>query len=268
MTAVVTQPSNRYRVRHVMRAEVEKLLTLRSTFWMLLISATGAGLVTFLTTHGALHHDPGWYQGFDPTQESLIGLLVPALVLGVFGALMVTSEYASGSIRTTLAATPRRPVLFAAKFGVAALALLGVGEILSFGCFWLGQAVLSGGGAPSASLGSHGALGAVLMSGVCVAALALIAFGFGLILRSTGGALGAFAGVAFVLPLILKAMQGDDYRYSPSLILTNSVMASFNQGNRLGSDHRVGAHARLRCCRGDHRCASCSCGGTVEHYRR
>ncbi len=71
----------------------------------------------------------------------------------MFGALLITGEYSSGTIRTTLAATPRRPILLAAKIGVTAAVTVVFCELLSFVSFFLGQAILSGGGAPSASLG-------------------------------------------------------------------------------------------------------------------
>lgn len=233
MTITQTLPAGRYRMRDVMRAEALKLTTLRSTLWMLLISVVGGLLVTFLTTNAVLHHDPQWYQGFDPTQQALVGLLVPALVLGVFGALAVTNEYASGSIRMSLSATPRRPLLLGAKLLVAAMAVLACGEVLSFGCFWLGQAVLSGGGAPSAHFGQPGVLRAVVMSGACVALLSLLSFGLGLIFRSTAGALAGFAGVTFVLPLILRAMSEHDSHYAPAPILTNSIMSTISNPDRL-----------------------------------
>jgi ABC-type transport system involved in multi-copper enzyme maturation permease subunit len=227
--------SGRYRIKNVVRAEAAKLLSLRSTLVMLVISVAGAGLITFLSTHGALHHSADWYGGFDPTQTSLVGMILPALVFGVFGALAVTSEYASGTIRASLAATPRRPVLLAAKFLVAATAVLVISEIMSFACFWLGQAILSGGGAPSAHLGQPGVLRAVMLTGLVVGLLSILSFGLGLILRSTAGALSAYAGVAFVLPLILRAMPGNDVQYSPTGILTNSVMATVKQGKALSA---------------------------------
>lgn len=232
MTATVTttRPAATYRVRNVMQAEVSKLVSLSSTFWMMAVAVLGAGLVTFFATHAALHHNADWYQGFDPTQTSLVGLLVSALLLGVFGALMVTSEYSSGSIRVSLAATPRRPLFLAAKFAVGAIVTLAVSEIVSFACFWFGQAVLSSGGAPTASLGQPGVLRAVVMSGAFLGLLSMLSFGLGLIWRSTAGAVAAFAGVAFVLPLILRAMPGQNWRYAPTVMLTNSVMQTFRQG--------------------------------------
>ena len=130
---------------------------------------------------------PAYYFGFDPTQNSLTGLIVAGLTGGVFGALLITGEYSSGTIRATLAATPRRPILLAAKIGVAAAVTVVFCELLSFVSFFLGQAILSGGGAPSASLGSPAPLRAVVMTGVFIALMALMSFGFGLILRSTAG---------------------------------------------------------------------------------
>jgi ABC-2 type transport system permease protein len=227
-TLTTTAPAPTYRVRNVMRAEVAKLTSLSSTFWMMAVAVVGV-----LSTNSALHHSPDWYQGFDPTQTSLVGLLVPALLLGVFGALMVTSEYASGSIRVSLAATPRRPLFLAAKLAVAAAVTFAVSEIISFACFWLGQAVLSSGGAPTANLGQPGVARAVLMSGAFLGLLAMLSFGMGLIWRNTAGALAAFAGVAFVLPLILRAMPGRDWRYAPTVMLTNSVMQTVDTGGRL-----------------------------------
>ena len=151
--AIQTAPPGHYRVKHVVRSEVVKILTLRSTAITLGLTVVAGLLVTGLVTNAALHHGPGFYNGFDPTQESLTGLIVAGLTGGVFGALLITGEYSSGTIRTTLAATPRRPLLLAAKIGVTAAATVVFCELLSFVSFFLGQAILSGGGAPSAEPG-------------------------------------------------------------------------------------------------------------------
>jgi ABC-type transport system involved in multi-copper enzyme maturation permease subunit len=129
-----------------------------------------------------------------------------------------------------MAATPRRPILLAAKIGVASAAALVFSEVLSFASFFLGQLVLSSGGAPSASLGSPGALRAVVMTGVFIALMALMSFGFGLILRSAAGAIAAFVGVVFVLPLVMHGISEHDLRYVPTNILTNSIMSTVDQG--------------------------------------
>jgi hypothetical protein len=144
--------------------------------------------------------------------------------------LLITAEYSTGTIRATLAATPRRPIVLAAKISVTAAATVVFCELLSFVSFFLGQAILSGGGAPSATLGSPGAFRAVFMTGLFVALLALMSFGLGLICRSTAGAIAAFVGVVFVLPLVMRGISEPDLRYLPTNILTGSIMATVKQG--------------------------------------
>jgi ABC-type transport system involved in multi-copper enzyme maturation permease subunit len=207
-----------------------KILTLRSTAAIVGLTVVAGLLATGLVANSALHHAPVYYQGFDPTQEALTGLIIAGLTGGVFGALLITGEYSSGTIRTTLAATPRRPLLLAAKIGVTAAATVVFCELLSFVSFFLGQAILSGGGAPSANLGSPGALRAVLMTGLAIPLMALMSFGFGLIFRSTAAAIAAFVGVVFVLPLVMHAISEPDVRYLPPNILSNSIMATVKQG--------------------------------------
>jgi ABC-type transport system involved in multi-copper enzyme maturation permease subunit len=228
--AIQTAALGHYRVKNVVKSEAVKILTLRSTAAILGVTVVAGLLVTGLVTNAALHHAPGYYRGFDPTSEALTGLIVAALTGGVLGALLITGEYSSGTIRTTLAATPRRPLLLATKIGVTAAATAIFCELLSFVAFFLGETILSAGGAPSASLGSPGALRAVLMTGVFIALMALMSFGFGLIFRSTAAAIAAFVGVVFVLPLVMHGISEPDLRYLPTFILTNSVMATVKQG--------------------------------------
>jgi ABC-2 type transport system permease protein len=227
--AIQTVPLGHYRVRHVIRSEIVKILTLRSTAVTLGITVAAGLLVTGLVTNAALNQAQPFYNGFDPTQESLTGIIVAALTGGVFGALLITGEYSSGTIRTTLSATPKRPLLLAAKVGVTAVAMVVFNELLSFAAFFLGQAVLSGGGAPTAGLGSPGALRAVVMTGLFISLLALMSFGFGLICRSTAGAIASFVGVVFVLPLVMHGISEPDLRYVPTQILTQSIMATGRQ---------------------------------------
>ncbi len=45
---------------------------------------------------------------FRSVQTSLVGVILAQFAIGVIGALFVTSEYSSGSMRTTLTAVPKR----------------------------------------------------------------------------------------------------------------------------------------------------------------
>jgi ABC-2 type transport system permease protein len=232
--AIQDGPLGHYRVKNVVKSETLKIFTLRSNAIIVAVTIAAGLLVTGLVARADTHHSPLYYVGFDPTQNSLTGLIVAGLTAGVFGALIITGEYASGTIRATVAATPRRPMLLGAKLGVAAAVTVLFCELLSLASFFLGQAVLSGGGAPSAGLGSPGALRAVVMTGVFIALMALMSFGFGLIVRSTAGAIAAFVGVIFVLPLAMHGISEPDLRYVPTNILTNSIMSTVKQGTSPG----------------------------------
>jgi hypothetical protein len=210
-------------------------MTLRSTKVILGITVVGTLLVTFLSTNGAAHHPPGWYQGFDPTNQSMAGLSIGSLALGVLGVLAIAGEYGSGTIRSSLAAMPRRETLFAAKVTVVGLLTLVVGEILSFGAFLFGQAVLSSGTAPHATLGQPGVLRAVVFTGAFLSLFSLLGLGLGFVIRHTAGAIATFAGVTLLAPILLHTLSGDPSKYTPAIIFAQSVSAVVPQDNQLSA---------------------------------
>ena len=126
----------------------------------------------------------------------------------MFGVLAATGEYGTGTIRSSLAATPRRPLFLVGKVVVVGAIALAVGEVLTFASFWIGQAVLSGGGVPSATLGQPGVLRAVVLSGAFLALLGLLGLGLGVIIRHTAGAMAAYVGITFLIPLLHPNLPG------------------------------------------------------------
>jgi hypothetical protein len=220
------QPPERYGIKQIIRSEAIKITTLRSSVWALLITAAGMLGVTAIATNSVLHKSAEWYQGFDPTNQSLTGTFIGVLTIGVFGVLVVSGEYASGTIRTSLSATPRRLLFLGGKAVVAAAGMLVVAEALTFSCFYLGQSILSGGGAPHASFGQPGVARAVIMSGAFLALFGLLGMGLGVIVRSTAGAISTYVGLTFLLPLVLHQLSGNPAKYAPVQILSNSVTAT------------------------------------------
>jgi ABC-2 type transport system permease protein len=234
-TDALEMPGRRYGLKQVMGAELTKITTLRSTFWTLLVTVVGTIGVTVLATHGVGHHDPQWFQGFDPTNQAMTGLALGTLAIGVFGVLSVTGEYGTGTIRSSLAAAPRRPLFLGGKVLVVGATALAVGEVLTFASFFVGQAVLSSIGAPTAALDRTGVLRAVVLSGAFLALLGLLGLGLGVIIRHTAGAMAAFVGITFLLPLLIQRMPGDPSRFTPVGILANSVSAVVPEGNHVSA---------------------------------
>jgi ABC-2 type transport system permease protein len=190
------------------RSELTKIRSTRSTYWTLLalvIVTVGLGA---LVSFGAAQHPGEAGPGFDATQRSLGGLYLSQLIIVVLGALTITSEYSTGMIRTSLTAQPRRGTLFAAKATVFAAVSLVTGLVVSFLSFFTGQAIMSGhtvGGVPlSVSLGDPNVLRAVIGGGLFLAACGMLAFGLGVMLRHTAGAITASIGLLFVLSIVVN----------------------------------------------------------------
>jgi ABC-2 type transport system permease protein len=238
MTDLATSPgpTGRYGMRQAVRAEVTKIGSIRSTGRTLFATVVGTLLVTILATNSFQHHGRGQLHGFDSTNQSLTGLTIASLAIGILGVLMITGEYSSGTIRSSLAATPRRPLFLGAKVAVIAAISLVVGEILTFSCFFAGRAILSG-RAPVATLGQPGVLRALLLSGAFMALLGMLGLGLGVIIRNTAGAIAAYVGFLFLLPLLLQSLNahGNPGRFTPLAILANSVAAVVRQPNQLSA---------------------------------
>ena len=142
-------------------------------------------------------------------------MITVALAGGVFGALLITGEYSSGTIRSTLAAAPKRPVLLATKLCVTTGLTMVFCVLLSFVSFFLGQAILSSGGAPHRHPGIAGSSTGRRLTGLFIGLLALMSFGFGLIFRGTAAAIAGFVAVVFVLPLVMHGISEAGVRYLP-----------------------------------------------------
>jgi ABC-2 type transport system permease protein len=205
------------------RSEYTKLWSVRSTYWTLLVLVLVCiGLCWLISGEIASHFNqigtPG-HPDFDATNVSLEPLSLGMLVIAVLGTLVITTEYSTGMIRTSLTAQPRRGVVYAGKalvFGVIALV---IGEVLSFIMFFLGQALLNSTGR-SQTLSDTGVLQAVIGGGLFLAVCGLFALGIGSILRHTAGAIAASIGLLFVLPIIWNALpqswQNDGGKFLPS----------------------------------------------------
>jgi ABC-2 type transport system permease protein len=210
-----------------------KLRSLRSTKWTALVMLVGGLLVTFGNTNTLTKSS--YFPGFDPTNNALAGLAIGSLAIGVLGVLAMSGEYGSGTIRTSLAATPRRPLFLGGKVAVVGAMALVAGEILTFACFFLGQLIMHGKGLPTATLGGHGVLEALLLSGAYLGLLALLGMGLGVIIRHTAGAIAAYVGVTFLVSIVLQPLQshGDPGRYGPIQMLANSVSTTVQLHNAL-----------------------------------
>jgi ABC-type transport system involved in multi-copper enzyme maturation permease subunit len=186
-----------------LRSEFTKIRSVRSTYWTLLALVIVTIGIGALASWGAATHPGQLGPGFDPTRQSLFGLIVGQLIIVVLGSLTITSEYGTGMIRTSLTAMPRRGTAVAAKAVVFGAVALITGLVASFGSFFLGQALMSGQHI-GATLGQPHVLRAVIGGALFLTVCGLLAFGLGLLLRHTAAAIGAAVGLLFVLFILVN----------------------------------------------------------------
>jgi ABC-2 type transport system permease protein len=215
MTTTATAPvapapaaDARPRFTGLLASEWTKIRSVRSTFWTLIlfvvITLGFTALFTWLTVANWNGPKAGTRDArivLDPVSFILgAGLGLGQLTLCVLGVLVITTEYSTGVIRSSLLAVPRRLWMLAAKCVVFAVLLFVLGEVISFGSFFIGAAILHS--HVPVSLSDHNVTRAVLGSGLYLTVLGLFSLAIGGIIRHTAGAITTAIGVVFVLPIL------------------------------------------------------------------
>jgi ABC-2 type transport system permease protein len=131
-------------------SEFTKLRSVRSTYWTLgglFVVSVGLGIAIAAGTAANFNVHPESKVAFDATQTSLGAFFeLGQLVIAVIGAMVITSEYSTGMIRTSLTAQPRRGVVYAAKAIAFTAVALVISVVTSFVAFLAGQAMYSSSG--------------------------------------------------------------------------------------------------------------------------
>ncbi|TPQ23091.1 ABC transporter permease [Streptomyces sporangiiformans] len=188
----------------VVQSEWTKIRSVASTVWTLSLAAVvtvALGmLISLLSADEWATMSPRERLSFDPTFISFAGMSLGQLAMIVFGVLVVSNEYSTGMIRTSLAAVPQRGTFLFSKLAVATALAFVVSLATSFVAFFLGQAML---GEHSASLGDAGVLRAVLGGGLYMTLIAVFSMGVAAMLRSPMLSLGILMPFFFLISAIL-----------------------------------------------------------------
>jgi ABC-2 type transport system permease protein len=194
-------------VTRALSAEWAKARTLPGTGWLLLITvavtvavSAGASAAMSCTSSAACHPDI--------TQLSLTGADVGQAVVAVIAVLAVTGEYATGMIRATLAAVPRRTVMLTAKAAVVTALALAAGALAAGGSLLAGRLILPGQGYnpahgyPALSLTDPVALRATSGTVLYLALVALLSLGVATAVRDAATAIGIVLGLLYLFPVL------------------------------------------------------------------
>ncbi|GIH75088.1 ABC transporter permease subunit [Planobispora longispora] len=189
--------------RAVLAAEWVKIRTLRSTVSILLLGAAlsaGPGYLLGLSFSGNF---AGMSRERPDSPDLLFAtfysLTIGQLPLVTFAVLAVGGEYASGTIRASLTAVPRRGAFYGGKMLAVALTALGVAAVAVPATFFAAQAGL---GPYGMSLDAAGVPQAILGSCLYLTLICVFAAGVTAMLRSSTFSLG------ILLPLLFLGSQG------------------------------------------------------------
>jgi hypothetical protein len=213
-TAVVSIPrlkaQGRVTQARVVISEWTKFESLRSTRWslgvgFLLTIAFPLIFAAVTATHWS-HMSASDRAGRHPLDIALAGVNVGQLAIAVLGVLMITGEYTTGMIRSTMMAVPKRLPMLWAKLGlyaVVSFALMLPAVIISF---FASQSILSGHHILQISFSSPGVARSVIGGALYVMLVGVFALAIGAIVRNTAGGIATFAGIFFVIPPLMNVL--------------------------------------------------------------
>ena len=187
----------------VLRSEWIKLRTLRSTVWsfaIVILVSVGLALLISLgipAEHGAV---PAAQQQSIVLNASLFGVFFGQLVIAVLGVLVISGEYTTGMIRSTLTAVPRRLPALWAKAAVLFVSSFVVGVVASTLAFIVASPILGSKGFSATFDGD--VIMPILGSALYLAIVAVFALGLGAVLRASAGGIAAALGTILLLPIV------------------------------------------------------------------
>jgi hypothetical protein len=232
-----------------LRAEWTKLRSVRSTTWMLL-AIVGLTIALGVVSCSTSHTEGGVPAGADDDVVviSLAGVYLAQIAAVAFGVVAICSEYATGTIRTTFAANPRRRVVLAAKTAIVGTLVLGAAAVSAVAAFSIGQAILHGNGYveangyPAASLGDATTVRKVAIAAAYPVILAVLSLGVATIVRGAAAAISLLLGLLFV-PWIVAGLLPEHLATTIEKATPMAGIAAQERGAPIGPWAGIGATA-------------------------
>ena len=202
-------------MKSALHAEWTKLRTVPGTGWLLLVVVVLTVGLSWLAT-SAVHFQARELQ--DQVKISLVGVQAGQAVVAVLGVLIITGEYSSGMIRSTLAAIPRRWPMLAAKATVLTGMVLLAGTVAVLGSLMLARLTLPGNGFTATngfavlSLTDPQTLRATAGSILYLALIGLLSLGMATLIRDTAVAVGVVLGLLYLFPILIQVVGDPDWK--------------------------------------------------------
>ncbi|TDD11279.1 ABC transporter permease subunit [Nonomuraea diastatica] len=203
----------------ILRSEWTKIRSVRSTMWTLAVTAglmLGIGALIASAARGSTEDD---IPGAQAVMLSLTGIMFASLSIATLGVLVISSEYRTGGIRTSLMAVPKRMSLLTGKIVVFTVTSLLVCTVASAASLAVGVAIIQ---PPSLDMGE--AVRTVVGCGLYLTACGLFGLALGTLVRHTPGAIVSAIALMLVLPQITGMLPGQVGRTVADHFTTNAGM--------------------------------------------
>lgn len=168
------------------------------------------------------------------------GFIFGQLLIASLAVVLIASEWATGMIRSTMVAVPKRiPALLAKNLVIAVIAFV-IGTVAAFISYFVAQPILAVEDMDFA-LTTDGVLLSIFNTGAALALISVLAMSIGTLLRNTAGAIVTIIGLMFVVPILVVTLLAnladwipDAARFLPDagatqMIAINIAEGSFNQ---------------------------------------
>lgn len=196
-------------LRRAVHAEWTKVRTLPGLLWLPAAVALLTAAVSAATA--AAVHCPATGCTRDPARLSLTGVQFGQAGVAVLAVLLISGEYGTGMIRTTLTAVPRRAVVLAAKAAVLAGLLLVTGTLAVGGSVLAGRLILPGNGFTGFSPVHGPVLRAAAGSVLYLLLVGLLSLGVATAVRDSAVAIGLVLGLLYLFPILASVVSDPDW---------------------------------------------------------
>jgi ABC-2 type transport system permease protein len=232
----------------IVKSEWIKLRTLRSTIWALIITVVVmVGFSLLVSAFAAKIAAPsagGPRQGppsagmANPRVVELVGTFgyhFAELVVAVLGVLLITGEYGTGMIRSTMAAVPKRIPALIAKYLVVGVTTFVVSAVAIAIAYLVTKPIL---GRHNLNSGLNGEIVRVfLCCALLLALISLFALAIGAMMRHSAGAISTVLGILLLVPIILGILgnfvswAGDIAKWMPDALADRMIATSTDPGD-------------------------------------
>lgn len=221
----------------IVRSEWIKLRSLRSTVWsflLLIVVWIGMGFLMSMSMANGMGDELALGDSTAEVQREFIlmsatfGAAFGQLIVAVLGVLVISGEYSTGMIRSTLTAVPRRLPAFAAKAIVLFLSTFVVSlasVLISFAV----SSMIYGAQGVSASIVDPNVVLSLLGAAFYLGLVSLFALAVGTMLRSSAGGIAAVLGIMLVLPMVLTMIPVDWTQELAPYLFSSAGMNLFGQ---------------------------------------